>query len=191
MSSLSIGLRSSWSPPCRIVVDGWCLSRPGPQRSGRVYAALGTRWSMPTLRGGRGCCATVVTALLTKESSLTLWTLVDDRRLGQTCGQAESDLVRRTLAQAEAALSTRVVAIGLAAPNGESATARTAHPLVRRWSSIVTQRGFPPVAAGGGASSCPSKPAGGRHGPGDPGWRRPGWDHRRSAPDARPQPAVG
>ena len=135
--------------------------------------------------------ATVVTALLTEASSLAFWTLVDDRRLWQTCGQTESDLVRRTLAQAEAALSTRVVAIGLAALSGENATARAAHPLVRRWSSIVTQRGFPPVVAGGGASSCPSKPAGGRHGPGDPGSRRPGWDHRRSAPDARPPPAVG
>ena len=42
--------------------------------------------------------ATVVTALLTKETSVAFWALVDDRRLGQTCGQAESDLVRRTLA---------------------------------------------------------------------------------------------
>ena len=135
--------------------------------------------------------ATVVTALLTKASSVAFWALIDDRRLGQTCGDAESDLVRRTLAQAEAALSTRVVAIGFAALSGQSATASTAHPLVSRWSSIVTQRGFPPVVAGGGASSCLSKPAGGRHGPGDPGWRPPGWDHRRSGPDARPQPAVG
>src|SRR5438552_3424715 len=32
--------------------------------------------------------ATVVTALLTKASSLAFWTLVDDRCLGQTCGGA-------------------------------------------------------------------------------------------------------
>src|SRR5438034_6607412 len=32
--------------------------------------------------------ATVVTALLTKASSLAFWTLVDDHCLGQTCGQA-------------------------------------------------------------------------------------------------------
>jgi len=69
-----------------------------------------------------------VTALLTDETNFALWALVDDRRLGQSCGQAELDLVRRTLAQAEAALSTRVVAIGFAALSGETATARTAHP---------------------------------------------------------------
>jgi len=135
--------------------------------------------------------ATVVTTLLTKVSSLAFWTLVDDRRLGQTCGQAESDLVRGTLAQAEAVLSTRVVAIGLGALNRESATARTAHPLVRRWSAIVTQRGFPPVVADGGASSCPSGRAGGRRGSGDPGWRPPTWDHRRPAPGATIRPAAG
>src|SRR6266852_7802079 len=130
--------------------------------------------------------ATVVTALLTKASSLAFWTLVDDRPLGQACGHAESDLVRRTLAQAEAALSTRVVAIGLAALNGETATASTAYSLVGCWLSIVTQRGIPPMVAGGGASSCPSRPAGGHHGPGDPEWRPPGWDHWRSGPDAMP-----
>ena len=64
--------------------------------------------------------------LLTEIPRVALWALVDDGRLGQTCGHAELDLVRRALAQAKAALSTRVVAIGLAALNRETATASTA-----------------------------------------------------------------
>jgi hypothetical protein len=99
--------------------------------------------------------ATVVAALLTKESGLAFWALIDDRRLGQTCGHAESDLVGRTLAQAKATLPTRVVAIGFAALNGETATASTAYSLVTCWLFIVTQRRIPPMVAVGGASSCP------------------------------------
>ena len=177
--------------PSRIVVDG-CTNR-GVDLSDQVGNSHGliTVWACSTGSQALHKHATVVAALLTKNSSVAFWALIDDRRLGQTCGHAELDLVRRTLAQAKAALSTRVVAIRLAALNRETATASAADPLARGWLAIVTQRGFPPVVAGGGASSCPSGPAGGRHGPGDPGWRRPGWDHRRSGLDARPRPAVG
>jgi hypothetical protein len=69
--------------------------------------------------------AALVATLLTETAAVTLWTLVDDRRLRQTCGQAEWQFVRRTLAETEAALSTRVVTIRLAALKREGATAGT------------------------------------------------------------------
>ena len=134
----------------------------------------------------------VFASLLAEVTVVALRALVHDRRLWQTCGQAEWELVRRTLAKAEAALSTRVVTIRLTALRRKTATASTARPLVRCLPAIVTQRVVPPVeAVVDGASSRPSVPAGERHGPGDPGWRPPGWDHRRPAPDARPRPAAG
>jgi len=97
--------------------------------------------------------AAFLAALLTEQSPLARWALVDDGGLWQTAVQAELELVGRSLTQTETTLAAGIRAVGFTASSWEAAPARNARTLlVGRW-AIVTQRSFPRVVVGVGAST--------------------------------------
>ena len=98
--------------------------------------------------------AALFAALLTEQSRIARWALVDDGGLRQTAVQAELELVGRTLTQTEATLAAGIGAVGFAASSWEAAPTRCAYTLVVCRRAIVTQRSFPSLAvAGVGAST--------------------------------------
>ena len=97
--------------------------------------------------------AALVAALLTEQACLARRALVDDGRLWETAGKAELELVGWSLTQTKTALAAGVRAIGFAASRREEAPAGGAHTLLFERRAIVTQRGFPQVAAVVGAST--------------------------------------
>jgi len=86
--------------------------------------------------------AALIAALVSEQTRVALRALVDDRRPWQTAGQPETELVGRSLAEAETPLAAGGRAVGLAPASAEAATTGGAGALARRGGGIVTQRGF-------------------------------------------------
>ena len=97
--------------------------------------------------------AALFAALLPEQSSIARGALVDDGRRRQTASKAELELVGRSPTLTKAALAAGIGAVGFAASRRELTAARDAHALLVRRRAIVTQRSFPRVVVGVGAST--------------------------------------
>ena len=135
--------------------------------------------------------AALFAALLAKHPHLTLWALVDDGRLRETAGKTELEFVGWSPTQTKTTLAAGVRAIGFAASLCEAPSTGAAHLLLVWRRAIVTQRSFPQVVAGVGASTRRRAANGARVERGDRGWHPRVWDHPQPEPDARLQLAVG
>jgi hypothetical protein len=82
--------------------------------------------------------AALCAALLTKQSRLACWALIDVRCLWETSSKIEPEFVGRSLTTTEATLAAGIRAIGFAASRWELARASRAHTLVFRRRAIVT-----------------------------------------------------
>ena len=97
--------------------------------------------------------AALVAPLLTEQPRIACGALVDDGGLREAVGKAELELVVWSPTLTKTTLAAGVRAIGFAASRREVVSARDAHPLVVCRRAIVTQRSFPRVVAGDGAST--------------------------------------